>query len=96
MRILTFILFVAIAFCAFGQTPKPQVPITKKERAEIDTVIKKETAEKILAITRESSDTVEVRTGVITPGKLDGKGQTFTLKRTKKGWEIQKRGLWVS
>jgi hypothetical protein len=84
MRIITFILAIAFACICLGQTAKPQAPITKKERAAIEAVIKKETSEKILAITRESSDTVEVRTGVITPGKLDGKGQTFTLKLTKK------------
>ena len=70
--------------------------ITKQERAEIEAVIKKETTEKILAVTRQTTDTVEVRTGVVTPGKLEGKGQAFSLKRTNKGWEIQKRGLWVS
>ncbi|MEO6034766.1 MAG: hypothetical protein ABIQ35_05895 [Verrucomicrobiota bacterium] len=96
MRTFAFILFVAFSCICFGDTSKPLAPITKTERAAIEAVIKKVTAEKILAITREPSDTVEVRTGVVTPGKLDGKGQTFTLKHTKKGWEIQKRGLWVS
>ena len=96
MRIITFILNIAFACICLGQTPKPQAPITKNERAAIEAVIKKETSEKILAMSRESSDTVEVRTGVVTPGKVEGKGQTFTLKLTKKGWEIQKRGLWVS
>ena len=96
MRTFTFILFVAFACICFGDTPKSQAPITKQERTAIEAVIKKETAEKILTITRATSDTVEVRAGVVTPGRLDGKGQTFTLKQTKKGWEIQKRGLWVS
>ena len=46
----------------------PQAPITQKERAAIEAVIKKEMSEKILAITRASSDTVEVRTGIVTSG----------------------------
>jgi hypothetical protein len=96
MRIIASILFLAFACLCFADAPKKQAPITKQERAEIETVIKKETTEKILTITRETPDTVEVRTGVVTPGRLEGKGQTFTLKRTKKGWEILKRGLWVS
>ena len=96
MRTFAFILSVAFACACFGDTPKAQAPITKAERAAIEVIIKKETTEKILGITRETPDTVEVCTGVVTPGKLDGKGQTFRLKRTKKGWEIQTRGLWVS
>ena len=96
MRAITFILFLAFACLWSADSPKAQAPITKQERAEIEAVIKKETTEKILAITWDTSDTVEVRTGVVTPGRLDGKGQTFTLKRTKKGGENQKRGLWVS
>jgi len=96
MRIIASILFLAFACFCFADASKKLAPITKQERTEIEVVIKQETTEKILAITRETSDTVEVRTGVVTPGKLEGKGQTFTLKRTTKRWEIQKRGLWVS
>ena len=81
--------------CVGGPSQKEQ-PISKKERSEIEAVIKKQTDEKILRIRREPDDSVEVTTGVITPGRLDGKGQTFWLKRTKKGWEVQKKGLWVS
>ncbi len=93
MRILSLILFVTFTCLCFGEQQKP---VTKEERVEIEAIIKKETKEKILTMRRASADTVEVTTGVVTPGRLEGGGQTFTLKRTKKGWEIQKRGLWIS
>jgi hypothetical protein len=95
MKLTTILLLGFTCVCLAGETPK-QPPISKKERTEIEAVIMKETTEKILSIRRESQDTVVVSTGVITPGRLNGKGQTFWLKSTKKGWEIQKKGLWVS
>ena len=96
MRILTIILLLGFTCVCLGEPSQKQESISKKERTEIEAVIKKQTDEKILSIRRESKDSVEVTTGVITPGRLDGKGQTFWLKRTKKGWEVQKKGLWVS
>ena len=96
MQTLWLSLLIAFACPCSGQTPKALAPITKNERAEIEVIIKRETTEKILSIERESPDTVKVSTGIITPGKLEGKGQSFKLKRTKKGWEIKQRGLWVS
>ena len=96
MRIFTIIFFLGFACVCLGGPSSKQPPISKKERAAIEGVIKKETDEKILSIQRESPDTVEVRTGITTPGRLEGKGQTFQLKRTKKGWEPKKKGLWVS
>jgi len=96
MRILALIWFLAFTCICHGEPSRKQAPFSKNERAEIEAVIKTETVEKILGIERESSDTVEVRTGTITPGRLEGKGQTFQLKRTQKGWQITKKGLWVS
>jgi len=96
MRILALIWFLAFICVCLGGPSQKQPPISKNEHVAIEAVIKKETAEKILTIKRESSDTVEVRTGTITPGRLEGKGQTFQLKRTQKGWQITKKGLWVS
>ncbi len=96
MRVLTIILLLGFTCVCLGEPPEMQPPITKKERSAIEAVVKKETGKKILSIQRESKDKVEVRTGVVTPGRLEGKGQTLWLKRTKKGWEIYKKGLWVS
>ena len=90
------VLLMGFICACLGDPSQQPPPISEKERFEIEAVIKKETKEKILRIRRESQDGVEVTTGVITPGRLEGKGQTFWLKRTKKGWEVQKRGLWVS
>lgn len=87
---------MSLACICTAQTPKTLAPITKNERAEIEAIIKKKTTQKILSIERASPDTVKVSTGIITPGKLEGKGQSFILKRTKSGWEIKQRGLWVS
>lgn len=73
-----------------------ELRLTGNEREQIEVMIKKETNETILSIQRKSSGMVEVRTGVVRPGRLEGGGQTFLLKRHQKEWKIQKRGLWVS
>jgi hypothetical protein len=96
VKILTIVLLLGFTCVCLGEPSQKEPSITKKDRTEIEAVIKKQTGEKILTIRRESKEGVEVTTGVVTPGRLEGKGHTFWLKRTKKGWEVQKRGLWVS
>jgi hypothetical protein len=96
MRKLITVLLLGFTWICLGEPSQKQLPIMKKERSEIQAVVKKETDEKVLSVERESEDTVQVRTGVVTPGRLEGKGQTFWLKRTKKGWQIQKKGIWIS
>lgn len=95
MRILTFIFFAAVASLCYGDTPESPAPITKQERAAIEAVIKRATTQKILVVRRVTPDTVEIFTGSVR-GPLSGSGQSFTLKQTKKGWEIQRRGNWDS
>jgi hypothetical protein len=93
IRVLSLIVFVAFAGLCFGDV---KAPITKEERVAIEAVIKMETGEKILSLYRLSADTVLVRTGDAPLGQLAVSGQSYTLKRTKTGWEITKRGRWLS
>ena len=97
LTLLSLCALVAFRTASLAEQPKDQLTLSKKEKAEITAAVKKETDEPIHSIRRESPDTAKVWTGKVTPGRLEGGGTIFTLKRTKKGWELQKlTGKWSS
>ena len=94
MRTISFILFVLLTSLCFADPAAEKSPITKKERAEIQAHVEKETKQKIDTITRKVGDVIEVRTSEPSGPWGDRTGNTFILKRTKKGWIIQERTIW--
>ena len=89
------LLAVLLSGCS-SLSADPEAPITAQERAAIEAVVRKATPETIIAIKRESWNTVEVNTGFIMPGRLEGTGHTFSVKRLGDEWEIDEERLWLS
>jgi hypothetical protein len=83
--------------CSTPLAPDAIIQVTPSEQAEIVPIIRRETKDKILSISRKSEDTVLVVTGWRgRPGYLEGAGQKFVLQRTKTGWTIRQKLHWVS
>ena len=85
MKRFAAILVLGMTCVAFGQTPPKQPALTPKQRSEIESIVKRETYERIVSIERELGFVV-VRTQSIPPRVSTS--HVFRLKRTDNGWSI--------